>query len=135
MVITDKTRSRARAGVTASAIALAAFGVLLLFAPDEFTNALRVSAGGSVIVQVCAAAVLGFAAMNWTVRGSALGGIYGRAVVVGNQTHLMIGALLLVSGGIDAPRSVAYWVVTGLYVCGAAFFSYLMFFSSGLRAQ
>jgi hypothetical protein len=45
----------------------------------------------------------------------------------------MVGSLLLVSAGIDAPRSSAYWVLTGLYICGAAFFSYLLFFSSGLR--
>jgi hypothetical protein len=112
---------------------LAAFGALMLFAPAEVSDALTASANGDVIVQVCAAAVLGFAAMNWTVRGAALGGIYGRAVVVGNQTHLMIGALLLVSRGIDAPRSPAYWVLTGLYVCGAVFFSYVLFFSSGLK--
>jgi multidrug transporter EmrE-like cation transporter len=44
----------------------------------------------------------------------------------------MIGALLLVSAGADVPRSAAYWVLAGLYICGAAFFSYLLFFSSGL---
>ena len=47
----------------------------------------------------------------------------------------MIGALLLVSRGFDAPRSVAYWILTGLYVCGAVLFSYLLFFSSGLRGR
>jgi hypothetical protein len=73
--------------------------------------------------------------MNWTARESVLGGIYGRAVVVGNQTHVMIGALLLVSAGIDTPRSPAYWALAGLYICGAAFFSYLLFVSSGLRAK
>jgi hypothetical protein len=133
VVQTDKTRSLARSAVTVSSLLLAAFGGLMLFAPGEVSRALTPSAGSNVIVQVCAAAVLGFAAMNWTARGSALGGIYGRAVVVGNQTHLMIGALLLVSAGIDAPRSATYWVFAGLYICGAALFSYLLFFSSGLR--
>ena len=138
---TDNTRWRASAGVTVSSLCLAAFGALMLFAPGEVSEALTPSAGGppqagdNVIVQVCAAAVLGFAAMNWTARGSALGGIYGRAVVVANQTHLMIGALLLVSRGIDAPRSPAYWVLAVLYICGAAFFSYLLFFSSGLKQR
>ena len=121
--------------MTISSLCLTAFGALLLFAPDEISAALTSSAGGSVFVQVCAAAILGFAAMNWIARGSALGGIYGRAVVVGNQTHLMIGALLLVSRGISAPRSLAYWTVTGLYICGAVYFSYLLFFSSGMRKR
>ena len=72
--------------------------------------------------------------MNWIARGSALGGIYGRAVVAGNQTHLVIGALVLVKRGIDGGADhPAYWVLTGLYVLGASFFLYLTFFSSGLR--
>ena len=72
--------------------------------------------------------------MNWIARGSALGGIYGRAVVAGNQTHLAIGALVLVKRGIDGGADhPAYWVLTGLYVLGASFFLYLTFFSSGLR--
>jgi hypothetical protein len=132
VVDVDNTRWITKAIVTASSLLLAAFGTLMLFAPGEVSAALTPSAGSNVIVQVCAAAVLGFAAMNWTARWSALGGIYGRAVVVGNQTHLMIGALLLVSAGADVPRSAAYWVLAGLYICGAAIFSYLLFFSSGL---
>ena len=133
MVNTDRTRWGVRTGVTISSLCLVSFGTLLLFAPAEVSDALAPAATASAIVQVCGAAILGFAAMNWTARGSALGGIYGRAVVVGNQTHLMIGALLLVSGLIDAPRPLAYWVLAGLYICGAVFFSYLTFFSSGLR--
>jgi hypothetical protein len=89
-----------------------------------------------VLVQLLGAALLGFGAMNWIARGAALGGIYGRAVVMGNQTHLMIGALLLVRGGIDdQARSATYWVLTGLYVLGTALFGYLAFFSSGLRER
>jgi hypothetical protein len=134
-VQTGKPRTRANVGVTISSIALAALGVLLLFAPEEVSDALTPAAGDNVLVQLCAAAVLGFAAMNWTARGATLGGIYGRAIVAGNQAHVMIGALLLVSRGLDAPRSAAYWVLTGLYVCGTVFFSYLLFFSSGLRER
>jgi len=99
--------------LTISSLCLAAFGTLLLFAPDEVSQTLTSAPSGGAIAQMCGAAMLGFAAMNWTARGSALGGIYGRAVVIGNQTHLMVGALLLISGGIDAPRHPAYWVVTG----------------------
>ena len=60
----------------------------------------------------------------------------GRAVVAGNQMHLMIGALLLVKRGVQiAAPHPAYWVLTALYVFGAGFFSYLMFFSSGIRKR
>src|SRR5262245_14567685 len=116
--------------MTIASLCLATLGGLLLIMPDEVSTTLTSASSGGAIAQMCGAAMIGFAAMNWTARGSALGGIYGRAVVVGNQTHLMVGALLLISGGMAASRHPAYWVVTGLYICGALYFSYLTFFSS-----
>jgi hypothetical protein len=47
----------------------------------------------------------------------------------------MIGALLLISRGIDERRDLVYWVIAGLYIGGALYFSYLAFFSSGVRPQ
>ena len=109
---------------------------MLLFAPDEVGAVLVPPPGGGALVQLLGAALMGFGAMNWIARGAALGGIYGRAVVAGNQTHLMIGALLLVKRGFDAgSHHPAYWGLTGLYILGAALFGYLTFFSSGLRQQ
>jgi hypothetical protein len=129
------TTSPVSIGVAWSAACLGASGVALLFAPVEVARAVGAGAGGP-LVQLLGAALLGFAAMNWVARGSALGGIYGRAVVAGNQTHLTIGALLLVKAGVEAgARQPAYWALTGLYVGGAAFFTYLMFFSTGSRAR
>ena len=125
-----------RWGMTISALWLAAAGATLLFAPDEVSEMLMPAASNAtVLVKVLGAALLGFAAMNWTARASALGGIYGRAVVVGNHMHLMIGSLLLVTSESTAERLAAYWAFTGLYVAGAIFFTYLMFFSSGLKAS
>jgi hypothetical protein len=130
----DGAHRRVRAGVTVSALCLAILGAMLLFAPDEVSGALLGAAGGHALVQLLGAALLGFGAMNWIARGAALGGIYGRAVVAGNQTHLMIGALLLVKHGVDVGAlRPTYWVLTGLYVLGAVLFGYLTFFSSGLR--
>ena len=77
------------------------FGAALLFAPDEVSGVILPTAGGDTLVQLLGAALLGFGAMNWIARGAALGGIYGRAVIAGNQTHFMIGALLLVKSGVD----------------------------------
>lgn len=131
----DRTGRLVRAGVTVSALCLAIVGAVLLFAPDEASRVLMPGSGRPVLVQLLGAALLGCGTANWIARGAALGGIYGRAVVAGNQTHLTVGALLLVKHGVEvvgAPHP-AYWVLTVLYVFGAAFFSYLMFFSSGLR--
>jgi hypothetical protein len=114
-----------RMGVTVSALCLAVVGAVLLFAPVEAGNLLMPGLSRPVLVQLIGAAPVGYGITNWTARGALLGGIYGRAPVAGNQAHFMIGALLLMSQG-NAPGAShpAYWVLTILYLIGAAFFSY-----------
>jgi hypothetical protein len=121
-------------GVTISALLMGAAGLLLLFAPQESGAVLLPEAAGAdAVIQLLGAALLGFAVMNWTARGAALGGIYGRAVVIGNLMHLLVGAFVLVSRSANDTVTPAFLVLTGLYVLGAALFVYLTYFSSGLR--
>lgn len=122
--------------MTATALVLALLGGALLLAPAETGAAILPGAAAPILAQLLGAALLGFAAMNWTARGSALGGIYGRAVVAANQTHFMIGALVLVRRAFndDAPTP-AFWFLAAVYALGALFFTYLMFFASGLPRQ
>lgn len=130
----EKTHRRGRLGVMILALCFAVLGAMLLFAPDEVSHMMMPGATGGWMAQLLGAAFLGFGVMSWTARGSVLGGIYGRAVVAGNQTHLTIGALLLVKGGFElGVGNPAYWAFTGLYVLGAGYFGYLTFFSSGIR--
>lgn len=132
MLHSDVTDRRVRAGVTASALCFAIAGAMLLFAPDEAMP----GSGRPVLVQLLGAALLGYGAANWIARGAALGGIYGRAVVAGSQTHLTVGALLLVKNGVEIGTAhPGYWALTVIYVLGSAFFTYLTFFSSGLRTD
>jgi hypothetical protein len=124
-------------GVTLSGLCLGAAGVLFLFAPQETGAALLPDASGAdKLFQLLGAALLGFAMMNWTAKGAALGGIYGRAVVIGNLMHLLGGAFVLVpralSGG---ATTMPFLILTGAYAAGAALFVYLTFFSSGLRKR
>lgn len=122
------------AGVTATALCLGLVGTMLLFAPDEAGQALMPGSDRPVLVQLLGAALLGYAIANWTARGTLLGGIYGRAIVTGNQMHMMIGALVLLTTGAEVNAAhPAYWALTGVYVFGAVFFTYLMFFSSGTK--
>ena len=123
------------AGVTLSALCLAAGGILLLFAPRETGAALLPGASGAdKLFQLLGAALLGFAMMNWTAKGAALGGIYGRAVVIGNLMHLLAGAFILVPRAFsDQTTTTPFLILTGAYAAGAALFVYLTFFSSGLR--
>jgi drug/metabolite transporter (DMT)-like permease len=124
-----------RTGATISAICLGIAGAVLLFAPRETSNVLM-PGSPPVLMQLIAAALLGFGVANWTARGAALGGIYGRAIVAGNQAHFMIGAVVLLTHRreVETPHP-AFWAFTILYVIGAAYFSYLMFFSSGLKGR
>jgi hypothetical protein len=132
----DLAIRRVRAGVASSAVCAAAFGAMLLFAPGEVSGALTPGRDSGPLIPLLGAALLGFGAMNWIARGSVLGGIYGKAVVASNQTHLTIGGLVLVKQGVDGGTgTLAYWVLTVAYVLGAIFFSYLTFFSSGIRGE
>lgn len=116
--------------VTLSAAVLFAASLCLLFAPDESVRALFPDQGGiggsPILASLLGACLFGFASMNWIARHSLLGGIYGRAVVVGNQAHFFIGTLLLTRYLYPA-TSPALWALFGLYLFGAVLFSYLLF--------
>jgi hypothetical protein len=129
--VTGDPRQRlVTAGVTLSAFCLGALGVLVLFAPEETTRALRAPVAGGPFMPLLASALLGLAALNWIARGSMLGGIYGRSVVVCNQVHFTIGALVLIKHGVAVGTSVACWTIAVLYVLGALFFVRLLVGSS-----
>ena len=130
----DKAQRLVGSAVGVSALCFAAIGTLLLFGPEEVGEVLLPGANGGPLVQLLGAALLGFGAMNWIARTSVLGGIYGRAVVAGNQTHLTIGAILLLKHGFVEGGSPAYWTLTAVYVLAAGLFLHL-FFSSGLRGR
>ena len=124
--MTDSTAYLHRTAMSVSAIALAASGMLLVFAPSELGAALAQPSGSDVLLQVFGAALLGFAVANWTARGSFLGGIYGRAVVAANQMHFVVGVMVLLSHARQIGGSVAFWVLCALYAVGAAWFSWLL---------
>lgn len=111
--------------VGAAAVCLAALGLLLLFAGVEIMGA----AFGATITEpfpaILGAALLGFASMNWIARHNILGGIYGRAVVAANQTHLTIGAIVLMKHGLTHGGSAGYWALTALYLAGGVLFGVL----------
>lgn len=129
----DARQQRVRMAVTTSAACLGAAGLVLTFAPAE-SGARLTLPSTPLALQLLGAALLGFAVMNWTARGSTLGGIYGRAVVAGNQMHFTVGGLALLMHGIEAGGSPAFWALTLAYLLGAALFLHLMF-RGGPRGQ
>ena len=93
---------------SSSALVLAAAGTLLLFASDEVLPRLvpGISRDGAWLGQVLGAAWLGIAALNWLSRGSVLGGIYGRPIVMANAVTYFITATVLLKAPLAGARIV-----------------------------
>ncbi|MBP8824396.1 MAG: hypothetical protein KBH07_12210 [Flavobacteriales bacterium] len=117
----------------ASAAVLAVLGLLLSFAPEETLAYLGQPAMGAVpvLLQLAGALYLGFALMNWTAKGMVLGGIYGRAIMLGNFLHFTMGALALLKAAIDPGFGTIIWVLTAIYTVFALLFGRLLFTHPG----
>lgn len=120
--------------VTCSALALFAVGVVLLFDPASLGV---MTPPATLIVALYAAAVIGLALATWTGRAGPIGGIYGRALTMGNFGHAFIGALSLVrpvlAGRGSGEGAGLWWGALALYAVLAIGWGYLLFWSSGLQ--
>jgi hypothetical protein len=94
-----------------SAAVLLAGGVALLFASDVLLPLLvpGFPAAGAWLGQLLGAAWLGVAALNWLHRGTLLGGIYGRPVVLANLVLYFVGALSLLRALAEPGVPRALW--------------------------
>jgi len=110
----------------ASGLALAASGIAASFLPHEILRALEIQPTGllPVIVQLWAATLFGFGMVNWTARGSLIGGIYNRPVAIGNLAHFAMGGIILLKA--------ALWVPAIVYLGFAVAFT-MIFFTSPVK--
>ncbi len=81
--------------VTASAVALLAVGLALLFSGQWVGVSVFGRNDVEPMATLLGTPLIGFGAMNWIARKSTLGGIYGRPLVAGNLVHFLAGALVL----------------------------------------
>jgi hypothetical protein len=105
-------------------IVLGVAGLTGLFLPQVIFNLYDPTATGlpEIVAQLLGSAFLGFAALNWVARYSMLGGIYGRAIVVGNFMHFEIGTLLSVRTVLNQPNNLVSWLMLLVYgLFGVAF--------------
>lgn len=112
--------------LSSAAVVFGVLGVALLFAGAETSEALLGAPAPEPLPALVGSALFGFAALDWTARGSPLGGIYGRPIVVGNWVHFLAGALVL-SKHSSAAGGGALYALTGVYVTGAVLFGWLLF--------
>ena len=114
--------------LVASALVFGLAGMALLFAPREILGLLGVedaSRTTAVIAQLLGSAWLGLAYGNWTARGLAVGGIHGRAIVIGNLMNATTGTLVLLRQAM-AGASVALWPLCLLLAAAATAFGWLL---------
>jgi hypothetical protein len=118
-----------RALMIAAAALLAACGLVLSFAAEEVITALGGHAPGlvPVLVQLAGALYLGFAMVDWTAKGMVLGGIYGRAIVLGNFLHFTMGAMALLKVALHPQAAAALWSIAAIYALFAVLFMRLLF--------
>jgi len=122
--------------MSASAIFMGALGIAASF----FSHELLAFVGATVetqtvlIVQILGALYLGFAFLNWYLRGFVIGGIYNRPVGLGNLLHFAVVSITLAKAGF-ALDAVAVWVVTTLYVVFAIWFGLVLFSAVRLPPQ
>jgi len=85
-----------KAIMTVTAGCYAIIGTALTFIPDEISaEKIPGLAASPILFQLLGAGYLGFAFMNMMVRGSIIGGIYNRPIVIGNLTHFTIGGIAI----------------------------------------
>lgn len=101
-------------------------------AASFFSHELLRFAGATVetpsvlVVQVCGALYLGFAFLNWYLRGFVIGGIYNRPLALANLLHFAVVATTLLKAA-PALDSRLVWVIAAAYVVFAAWFGLVMF--------
>ena len=89
-------------------------GLALLFASDVILPQLMPGfpVAGAWLGQLLGAAWLAAAALDWLNRSALLGGIYGRAVVLGNAALYFISAMVLVRVVTRPDAPAALWIIT-----------------------
>jgi hypothetical protein len=114
--------------MTSSAIFLGVIGILLSFLPSEIITYLGVEPTiiTTLFLKILSALYLGFGILNWMAKGSIIGGIYNRPIVIGNLMHFGVGAIALIKivSHIEIHSEIII-SLTVLYVIFTILFTYI----------
>ena len=114
--------------MTSSALFFGIIGILLSFLPNEIAEYLSVEPTIITILflQILGALYLGFGILNWTAKGTLIGGIYNRPIALGNLMHFVVGAITLVKviSNIQTHTEIIIFL-TVFYVIFALLFAYV----------
>ena len=115
--------------MAASALLMGCLGVAASFLPQEILTSIGAPSQGALplLVQLGGALYVGFAMVNWMAKGNLLGGIYNRAVAMGNFAHFGIGATVLIKGLLAGQRAPGVWIGGTVYSVFAVWFTLVAF--------
>ena len=114
--------------MTVSAVFLALAGITLTFFPKEIANHIGLGSEkpAQLVIQILGALYFGFAMLNWMAKGSIIGGIYNKPLVIANLSHFAIGALALIKGMMSMGKpSYVFVLLIGAYIIFATLFGIL----------
>ena len=115
--------------MTSSALFYGIIGTLLLFLPIEIAEYLSIEPTIITILflKILSAIYLGFGILNWTAKGTLIGGIYNKPIVLGNLLHFAVGAIELIKVifNIQAHKEIIIFL-TVFYVIFALLFAYVI---------
>ena len=115
--------------MTSSALFCGIIGILLSFLPNEIAEYLSVEPTIITILflQILGAIYLGFGILNWTAKGTLIGGIYNKPIALGNLMHFIVGAITLVKviSNVQTHREIIIFL-TVFYVIFALLFAYVI---------
>ena len=114
--------------MTVSAVFLALAGISLTFFPIEIASDIGLGSAkpSHLVVQILGALYFGFAMLNWMAKGSIVGGIYNKPLVIANLSHFLIGSLALIKGLThSSSQSYVFIILAGIYSIFAVLFGIL----------
>lgn len=113
----------------ASGLFMGLLGLIGSFLPEELLSYAGAPSGNLAVlfIQVAGALYVGFAVLNWTAKGTIMGGIYGRPIALGNFLHFAVVAIALVKALLDGVTSVELLVGAVAYSAFAISFGAVLF--------
>ena len=116
--------------MTASAVIMGALGIIASFMPVEILKALGQDSNSTLIllIQITGALYFGFGLMNWMAKSSLIGGIYSKALSMGNFAHFGIAGIALVKAVINKSIASNYILILAIiYLAFAIAFGIVAF--------
>ena len=115
--------------MTSSALFLAIIGILLSFLPYEIVDYLNIESNiiTILLIKILSALYLSFGILNGMAKGTLIGGIYNKPIVLGNLLHFAVGAIELIKviSNIQIHREIIIFL-TVFYVIFALLFAYVI---------